>query len=49
MDWMIVVLLRRFPLWGINLGGVHRRGPVEGYVVEWCSSTALTMFLYVCV
>jgi hypothetical protein len=30
MDRMMAVLLRRFPLGGINLEGVHRR---EGHVV----------------
>jgi hypothetical protein len=45
----MAMLLCCFPLRGINLGGVDRRGPVEVSVVEWCSSTASTMFLYVCV
>jgi hypothetical protein len=38
----MVALLRCFPIRGINLGGVHRQGPVDGSVVERCSSTVST-------
>jgi hypothetical protein len=38
----MAALIRRLPLGGINLGGVHRPGPVKGSVVERCSSTVLT-------
>jgi hypothetical protein len=34
MDQMMAALIRRLPLGGINLGGVHSHGPVDGSVVE---------------
>jgi hypothetical protein len=43
MDQMMAALLHRFPLGGINLGVVHRHGPVEASMVERCSSTASMM------
>jgi hypothetical protein len=49
MERMMGALLRRFPLGGINLGGVYRHGLVEGSMVERCSSTMSTVLLYVCV
>jgi hypothetical protein len=45
MERMMAVLLRRFPLGGINLGGVYRHGLVEGSMVERCSSTMSMVFL----
>jgi hypothetical protein len=42
MDRMMETLIRRLPLGGINLGGVHSHGPVDGYVVKWRSSVAST-------
>jgi hypothetical protein len=41
MDRMMAAFLRRFPLGGINIGGVHRReGPVVGFLEEQCLSLA---------
>jgi hypothetical protein len=39
----MAALLRRSPFGGINLGGVHRHGPVDGSVVERCSSIVSTV------
>jgi hypothetical protein len=38
----MAALLCYSPLGGINLRGVHRHGPVDGSVVERCSSTVST-------
>jgi hypothetical protein len=41
MERMMTVLLRHFPLGGINLGGVHRHeGPVVGLLEVQCLSLA---------